>query len=458
MIARNIQEDANGSHGGDQRGTAKADEGQRHAGERNQRHHRADIEEGLHRNPTRKSDSQQRAVGIGRASPGAKGAVGDKADQEQHRDAADKAKLFANDGENGVGPGIGQKACFLAAGSQSQARQAAGTERDKTLADLIGGIGGAVQRMQEGFQPRRPERRAEGDVGSCCNARYPHRHQMQQIRARGGKHRHGKKGDDDGRAQVVLQDDQRDYHAGQDGERDRPVSKAADLLAALAREPIGNIEREGEFSKFARLKGEGPNRQPALAAVELSADDQYQDKQEQRAQQRWHGDASPVFIRNSGGDEHGDDAQSHPQQFAPEPVRRVVIVRRRAGAVDHHQAKAEQRSHGDEELIIASSRGRGQRLDTHCFLRLFILLSLFADLAQRAASAPLHKRARVASLGAWVLFNHGGCHAAFALWRRGDVPQAIERWRANNRWLVILLFIAHRIAIAAIPGTSLCGS
>src|SRR6185312_3833874 len=103
----------------------------------------------------------------------------------------------------------------------------------------------------------------------------------------------------------------------------------------------------------------------------------------------------------------------------------------------------------DEELIIASSGGRRQGCDAYCLLLLFGLISRFAGLAEWAAGAPFGKRAGTAPFGAWTLFDHSGCRPAFALWRRGDMPQAVQRWRANDRWLVILLFVAHLLAIVA---------
>ncbi len=142
-----------------------------------------------------------------RQAGGTQGDQDHRAEQGQDAEAAEEAELLGHGGEDEVGVLLGQEV-ELALGAQAEAfpQQAARTERDLALQDVIAGAGGVLVGMQEGedavalvaLHHEHHVRRHghEGRQGSCGH--HPH------VEASQDHHRHARQGQEDGRAEIGL--------------------------------------------------------------------------------------------------------------------------------------------------------------------------------------------------------------------------------------------------------------
>src|SRR5579883_233023 len=309
-MAGTLEQYANGGERGEQRGTAKADERQRHTGEGDGGDDRADIDGGLRQEPAGDATGQQRPEGIRRAPRNTEATIGQHSKEQDDGRAADQPQLLAGDGKDAIGEGVGQIASLLDAITESTPCEAATAQRDQSLAELIRRAVATArrQRMEKGIEARTPEATKRDHQQISEDATGQRRQQMNEARASGVEHRQRQQRHHQRRTQVVLQNDQRQQKSRQDGERTQAVAGGAHGVALRAK-PARQVDRQQQLRQFARLKRKRAQRQPALRAGDIDAGHQHGNQQQNCQQHTGERQAMPPLIIQQRRDERRATAQ-----------------------------------------------------------------------------------------------------------------------------------------------------
>src|SRR2546429_1976037 len=184
----NADQDARRDEGDEQAGPPVRDERQRDARGREERERYADVQHRGDPDHPRESHREQPAERIAGRLRHAEAEPGERAEQHDEREHAEKAPLLADRRENEVGIGVGQVAELLLPLAQSDAEQAPRAHPDERLVHLPRRLGGRAPGVQErddaGETVLRARHRAEQD-GCCYDG---NREEVADARA-GGKQR-----------------------------------------------------------------------------------------------------------------------------------------------------------------------------------------------------------------------------------------------------------------------------
>ena len=153
--------------------------------------------------------------------------------------------------------------------------------------------------------------------------------EVPEIRARHEEHRERHERDDAGRAQVRLEDDERDDRPDEEKERHRALAQAPDARPAR-REPVRQVDRERQLGELRGMeRGQPEERQPAGRPAHDTAlhdrlDRWQQDEDEQDDRDDEPGDRQvpqhPVVHPHRH--EEDDRARDGPDRAASRPRRR----------------------------------------------------------------------------------------------------------------------------------------
>ncbi len=168
--------------------------------------------------------------------------------------------------------------------------------------------------------------------------------------------------DDDGRAEIGLQDDQPDNGARDAQGNEQPLAELPDVLDVL-RQEMGQKEDQSDLDHLGDLEGEDPEIEPADGPA--GADPQVRDP-ERAEQDRRERDAGPgqlpeLVVGDFGGQDHDQEAEAEEEDLLLEKELAVAELLRGedgTGAVDHDRPDGhqEQRDQQQDQIRFFLSR------------------------------------------------------------------------------------------------------
>ncbi len=144
--AGDVEDQADREQGRHQAAVAVGDEGQRHAGQRRQPHHREEVDRRLDEDQRGEAGDEQLAVVVLRFLRRLQAGVAEQREEADDADDPDQAQLLADHRRDHVGVGLGQVEGLLHAVADADPEEAAGAERDLRLRRLEAGAGGVGAR------------------------------------------------------------------------------------------------------------------------------------------------------------------------------------------------------------------------------------------------------------------------------------------------------------------------
>lgn len=230
-----------------------ADEKERLAGEWNEAEHGGNVDEGFDNDEHADAEGGQAGEAVGGAGGDLEGAENEQQKKENEHERTDEAELFSFDGKNGVAGRLGQIAEFLNTLAVAATGDAAGTDGDEGLLDLIAGaerIGGGIEIGHDALVGIRP------DVGHNADGEQCHEDEHEQMCPAGtSRHQHAEAGDndDDEGERVGLRQKQSTEDADENKKRQDATPECGRAVLDM-RQPCGKIDDKSDFQKFGWLK------------------------------------------------------------------------------------------------------------------------------------------------------------------------------------------------------------
>ena len=287
--------------------------------------------------------------------------------QQQQRQHAHQAKLFANHGDHEVGVCLGQPVQFLHTATQADAKNFAAPNGDQRMRQLIT-LGQRVV-LAPGVQVgknARPSVIVEGN----------HQHKRQhQHHANGNEHAdvdaaqkqnaHGDHGDHHKGAHVRLGQQQCAYRPHRNPHRQYGAEEML-FDVHLSTHVVGGVNQHSKFGQLGRLKIHHPQRQPAPRAVDHRADmrHQHQHQQANRHQKQHTRRALPGGHGNLERQQRHDKTNHQRHRMAHQKMGRRDLAKTRIlrhgnrRRIHHHQAPGQQCHHHPQQRLVKAQHMR----------------------------------------------------------------------------------------------------
>ena len=248
--------------------------------------------------------------------------------------------------------GLGEIEKLLHAVPDPHAEGAARTEGDQGLDDLKTGMAGVFPGIEKGHEAGQSVALVEEEPGGHGNEQGDDPREVEDPAAGQIDHHQGDDGDDDGRAEIGLQQDQ-SHQDPRDAEGDeQSLSDLPDAVDLLGQE-IGQKEDQGNLDHLGDLEREDSEVEPADGPA--GADSQMGDPERAEAERRDRdsrpGQLPELVVGNPGHQDHDQKAEDEEKELFLEkelPVAEPLRGEDGAGAVDHHRPDGHQKQ-GDQQ-------------------------------------------------------------------------------------------------------------
>lgn len=230
--------------------------------------------------------------------------------EKQNKGAAHHAEFFRECGKDKVGMFFGEEIqVALGAGKKTFAPDAAGAEGNFGLNNMVAGSLRVAFRVQERQNSillvvvqKMPKH------GGCCSDGGDDGGEFPPLDTGEIKQGGGTEQDHQRCAQIRLNHNKCDGDGNSNGRNDY-AAQGADFFVRRIAEVAGELQNDGQFHQFGRLKLEETEVYPALGAHAGMSGDINDKKQKEREQIKRSGDFIVEFGTNQCGDNH--NAQSH---------------------------------------------------------------------------------------------------------------------------------------------------
>ena len=357
LVPGHVQQHAGGGQQHQHARPAEGDQRQRHPGDRQHAHHRADVDQRLDDDPDGDPGGQVAAERVGGALGDPDAGVGEGDEQQQDREGAEQAELLADDGEDEVGVGVGHIGPLLPPGPQPDPEQPPGAEGEAALDELVAavlGVGGGVHERQE---PGPAVVGAHDQAHAGGQAERPDPAQQQQRGPGHEQHAEGDGAQQQGGAEVGLQHHQGGQQHGQGQHRHQQVADVAEQ-PGLAGEHVGREQQQGQLGELGRLDGDdAADRDPAGRPVgrHRARVDEHVHQPGGGHHQQGRAQPAPQAVVDAADHQHDHGPAGHPQQLALEVGVGVALPgqgEHRGGGQHHDQPDDQQRAgHGEQQPV-----------------------------------------------------------------------------------------------------------
>ena len=270
-VGRDVHHDPETAEHDQQVRAAHGHQRQRHAGERQGSHRRADVETRLAGDDPRDAGRQQLAEQVLAVERDAEAHPGERRVQHQQDEQPDEPELLADDPGDHVGRLLGQEPELLHRVAETDSEHPARGDGDQRLRDLVPTALPVLPRVEEGDQALQPVRLGDDQEQHGDDAGRGETDQVAQRGARGDEDGGHGGHQDQRRPHVRLEHDQRrrrqDAH-----DREPQEAPQTEHLARASHDERRDQYDAGELGQFAGLYALPTEEDPAAGAVHRDAD------------------------------------------------------------------------------------------------------------------------------------------------------------------------------------------
>jgi len=270
-LPRDVQENPNTEHAYHQGASAVADERQGNACERYRVRDGSDVQESLENNGRSDSDGQELREAVGSFPGDLVAAIGEKHEQSNDCDCAEKSEFLGRHGEDAVGEWRGQEVLLLAV-ARTDAKEPTPSKSDQRLDRMISRRTRVLPGIQPDSEPR-PSVRLQAYAE--CAQRKSDRDPRGQVIKPSPSHkvnRDHRQADDNRRSHVRLKKHKDANQSQHHTERHGAGAPLPNPGGSLPAQPVREIDGQGDLGQLTGFELVSVELKPALGPVRRGAE------------------------------------------------------------------------------------------------------------------------------------------------------------------------------------------